>query len=51
MYVIGYSHPKIQFVIIIVVKQEEKEHNKSLELDWNNIITSTSCKIFKYLYT
>lgn len=30
MYVIGYSHPKIQFVIIIVVKQEEKEHNKSL---------------------
>jgi hypothetical protein len=30
MYVIGYSHPEIQFIIIIAVKQEEKEHNKSL---------------------
>jgi hypothetical protein len=30
MYVIGYSHLEIQFVIIIVVKQEENEHNKSL---------------------
>jgi hypothetical protein len=30
MYVIRYSNHEIQIVIIIVVKQEEKEHNKSL---------------------
>jgi hypothetical protein len=30
MNVIGYSHLEIQFVIIIVIKQEKNEHNKSL---------------------